>query len=150
MRRAWVLILAGACRGPAPELAPLPRFGTTASFVERAQPVLVAGCANPSCHGNAERPLSLFAVHRYRLEPADTWVDAPLTAAEEQHNFLQCSAFLLGLDTPEHSQLLTKPLAVRAGGSGHSGVEVFVDREDYDYRRLLWWVETALAERSGP
>ncbi|MCC6999967.1 MAG: hypothetical protein IT370_35540 [Deltaproteobacteria bacterium] len=145
-----VLLAVAGCVGAEPEAQPLPVVGGVAAFVVTAQPVLTARCANPSCHGNAARPLSLFAVHRHRMDSADTFLDAPLTGAEERHNFLQASAFLLGVDRAAHSLLLTQPLAVRAGGDGHAGVEVFADTEDFDYRRLRAWAATALGEEEGP
>ncbi|MEB2324747.1 MAG: hypothetical protein OZ921_19685 [Sorangiineae bacterium] len=145
-----LLIGAGpaACAWPTSE--PWPSFGTLDEFVTQAQPVLAARCSNPSCHGNPDRPLSVFAVHRYRLNAADTFLDAPLTREEQELNFARASAFLLEVGDASHSLLLAKPLAARAGGAGHDAVEVFGDREDYDYRRLRGWVEQALAAREAP
>ena len=121
----------------------LPVFGSLAAFAERAQPVFEARCANPSCHGSADRPLSVYAVHRHRLDRADVYLDAPLTEDELRHNHLQASIFLVGLDDASRSLLLTKPL------SGHAGVEVFAEPSDYDCQRLRAWIDSAIAEHGG-
>lgn len=146
------MLLLGSCQGACaePKSEPWPSFGTLEAYVTEAQPVLAARCSNPSCHGDPDRPLSVFAVHRYRLNAADTYSDAPLTDEEQRLNYAQASAFLIDVGDASHSLLLAKPLAARAGGAGHAAVEVFGDREDYDYRRLRDWVEQALAARGAP
>lgn len=132
------------------ETVALQRAGALAAFVEQAEPVLETRCANPSCHGNDERPLSLFAPHRHRLDEADVFLDAPLTGDELRHNFLQAQVLIGDVRSAAHSPLLREPLAARAGGMSHAGVEVFVDTADYDYRRLHAWVAHALAQREEP
>jgi hypothetical protein len=141
---ALTLFLLSGCVG-SEDLESLPLGGGLESFGAQAQPALATRCANPSCHGSAERPLSLFATHRYRQIPEQVYVDAPLTEDELRHNFLQAAAF--ALDCAEASQclLLTKPLDVAAGGSGHANIKVFMDTSDYDYQRLRSWIELALA-----
>lgn len=135
-----LLLLASACTlGGEPEDFPV--SGDVVAFAEQAQPVFAARCASPSCHGSVERPLSLYAVHRFRIDPADANLDAPLSDEELHYNLLRASAFLLDIDHASQSLLLTKPLA------HHAGVEVFVDDADYDCRRLRSWIEGALQER---
>jgi hypothetical protein len=136
-----VLLLTGGCDVGAGPVEEWPRFGGLDAFVEQAQPVLAARCANPSCHGRPERPLALFAVHRHRLDPADTFLDDPLTEEELRHNFNQTTAFLLDVSEPDESLLLVKPR------SEHAGVVVFGDAADYDHVRLREWIELALADR---
>ncbi|MBK7859691.1 MAG: hypothetical protein IPJ65_13945 [Archangiaceae bacterium] len=142
MKRSLLAALLAACAGSG-EGAPEPGAGSLDDFVALAQPVLEGRCANPSCHGNAARPLSLYAVHRFRLEPGALWLDAPLSERELRHNFRQASVFVEGASEPERVRLLLKPLSARAGGGGHAGVEVFAERDDYGYRALLAWVEAA-------
>lgn len=142
-RWAPPLVLLGACVAGA-GTEPWPAAGSVAVFAEEAQPVLAARCANPSCHGTAARPLSLYAVHRHRLDEDDDFLDAPLSDEELAHNLRQVSRFLVGVDEAARSLLLTKPL------SGHAGVEVFHDARDHDYRRLHAWIESVLAEGGAP
>lgn len=146
---ALAFLLLSGCVG-SEDVEPLPLGGGLEGFATRAQPVLAARCANPSCHGSAERPLSLFATHRYRRSAERVYMDEPLTEEELRHNFLQAAAF--SLDCAEASQclLLTKPLAVDAGGSGHANIEVFLDTSDYDYQRLRSWIELALEGSVSP
>lgn len=148
-RAALALLLLSGCIG-ADEVEPLPLGGGLELFEEEAQPVLAARCANPSCHGSAERPLSLFATHRYRRSPERVYMDEPLTEEELQHNFLQAAAFALACADASQCLLLTKPLAVDAGGSGHANIVIFMDTSDYDYQRLRSWLQRALAEGSNP
>jgi hypothetical protein len=146
---ALTLLLLSGCVA-ADEVEPLPLGGGLALFAEQAQPVFAARCANPSCHGSAERPLSLFAPHRYRQDPDRVYVDEPLTEDELRHNFLQTAAFTSSCTDASQCLLLTKPLAVEAGGSGHANIEIFMDTSDYDYQRLSSWVERALADGQRP
>jgi hypothetical protein len=136
-----LLLSIGGCDADAGGVDAWPRFGGLDAFEEQAQPVLSLRCANPSCHGRPERPLALFAVHRHRLDPADTFVDEPLTEEELRRNFLQTTAFLLDVTEPGESLLLVKPR------SEHAGVIVFGDVADYDHVRLREWIESALADR---
>ncbi len=143
------LVLAGACVD-AGDTEPLPIAGGLDAFLELAQPVLAARCANPSCHGNADRPLAVYAVHRHRMDPRDVYVDTPLSDEELRHNFVQASVFLLGVRDASQCPLLTRPLAVEAGGSGHASVAIFAGTADYDYQRLHAWIEATLDEGGSP
>ncbi len=138
-------VAAGACVVVEPTPEVWPDFGGLDAFVAEAQPVLAGRCANPSCHGDPARPLALYAVHRHRLDPADTYLDAPLDEAELAHNFRQTGAFLLEVTAAEASLLLTKPLSVASGGSGHTFGAVFADTDDDGYRTLRAWARAALA-----
>jgi hypothetical protein len=126
------------------EIEPLPQAGDFEQFVDLAQPILAARCANPSCHSDPDRPLFLYATHRRRLDPADTYLDTPLSDDELTHNHLRASLFVEGLEDGSESLLLRKPLAVAEGGVHHAGITVFLDASDYGYRTLHAWIETAL------
>ncbi len=143
MSRWATLLLLGGCV-PGTETEPLPLAGSVEAYADRAQPVFAARCANPSCHGSAERPFSVYAVHRRRLDGADVYLDTPLSDAELRHNLLQASVFLQGVGDASQSMLITKPLG------GHAGVQVFVDTADYDYRQLHAWIEAVLEEGDIP
>ncbi len=137
-----ILLLLGCL--PVTDGAPLP-LGDQARFVSEAQPVL-AGCANPACHGSADRPLEVYAVHLHRMDPADTWRDLPLTPEELFWNQVRASAFLWDLAAAEESPLLRKPLAPAAGGTEHVGGVRFEDTSDAEYRALAAWIDHALRE----
>jgi hypothetical protein len=144
---AALALAAAACAVEVPSAEPWPALGGVEPFAELAQPVLAERCANPSCHGNPDRPLAVFAVHRYRLDPDATFLDAPLTAEELERNFVRAAAFLLEVDAAEDSALLAKALAREAGGSGHDHGAVFTDRAEHDYVQLLDWATLALDAR---
>lgn len=139
----WLSLLATttACVASTGETTPLVSEDLE-TFAALAQPVFETRCANPSCHGNADRPLSLYAARRYRRVEARTFLDEPVSDDELLHNLLQASVFVDGLERASDSMLLTKPLGV------HAGLEVFAT-DDYDYRRLEAWVETALLAEEG-
>ncbi len=142
MRVAVLALLACASCLDAPAPQDLPR-AELAPFVDQAQPVLEARCANPSCHGTGERPLAVFAVRRYRLDAGDTHVDAPLTDEELRLNLLRAALFTVDVPHARDSLLLVKPL------SGHADVDVFTSAEEYDYRRLEAWVDEVLRSRGA-
>jgi len=147
---ACVLLLLAGCVGPEPGTEPWPDFGSIEAFEAQAQPILVERCANPSCHGDPGRPLSIYAPHRHRLDPSAVYSNEPLTDEERTHNFLQTTAFLMDVPSAEGSLLLTKPLAPEVGGAAHGGGPVFLDRHDYGYRELLEWSTRALDPVDDP
>ncbi len=114
------------------------------------QPVLAARCSFMDCHGNAERPLSLYAEQRYRL--GIDWVDfeTPLTGEELAANFDTVRSFIArGANEP---QLLSeKPLDTRAGGLYHQGKgdygpdDVFLSTDDPGYVLLREFIAGASA-----
>ncbi len=112
-------------------------------FELTVQPLLEERCSNPTCHGNTERALSLYAVHQHRLDPDHVYMDAPLTDEELRHNRLRASAFLIGLSDVEESELLRKPLATDAGGVNHKGETQVPDTETFGYRALRDWATRA-------
>ena len=103
------------------------------------QPVLERGCANPTCHGNAERPWRIYARHMHRADAAATWSDAPLTDAELTANATWTMPFIKHAD-PDGSELVRKPLHPSAGGSPHVGGAQYRDRDDPDFAALRAWV----------
>lgn len=144
MRSLGIAVVAlSGCLGETTPTA-LPMAGGVESFATDAQPILGPRCANPSCHGNLERPLSLYEVHRHRREPADRYGDRPLTSVELEHNLTRAASFIIDGDRPRDVLLLTKPLG------GHAGTAVFAATTDHDYLRLLAWVERARDEAEAP
>lgn len=143
MKHALIVVASATagCLG-SPEPVAIPTFGGVGPFEQTAQPVLVERCANPSCHGNAGRPLSLYGVRRHRKDARDNFAETPLTSEETAHNHAQASAFLLGVDRASDSLLLKKPL-----GDAHAGGAVFEDETEEAYVRLRAWCEAAVAAR---
>ncbi len=107
-------------------------------FVTEIQPLISESCANPSCHGDAKRPWQTFAVHQHRLDPADVFIDNPLSERELWLNYTRTIAFVGPTDEP----LLRKPLAPTKGGSDHVGGVQFESTDEYDYQVLQAWIET--------
>jgi hypothetical protein len=128
-------LLAGACveLPPGEPLAEL----DVATFAAEVQPVLDERCAAPSCHGRPERPLAIYSPRRYRREPARRFLDEPLDADELAANARGVASFGFAIDDGlEDSLVLRKPLALAAGGARHEGGEIFVARDERDYRTL--------------
>ncbi len=137
--RALVPLLAaslGACSFPEIGEEPLVLLDREA-FEAEVQPVLEARCANPSCHGRPERPLSTFAPGRYRASAGDTYADTPLTPAELTRNYLSSCALAAYEGRPEDALLVAKPLAAV---HYHGGDAVFAGDRDTDYRTLVAWI----------
>jgi len=107
-------------------------------FVRDLQPELATACSNPSCHG-VQRPLELYAAKLHRKDPSRVHFDEPLTEDELRLNHLRTATFLVGVNHPADSALLTKPLAPEAGGSEHTGGVQYSDIGEPGYRALLRW-----------
>lgn len=132
------LALAG-CVGPVGEVEAL-ELASIELFAEEIEPDLELRCASGGCHGNAERPLSLYAPGAYRADPAATYLDEPLTAWEVRQNARRVSAFAHG-DSAWSSLVIQKPLARSAGGVWHGGGEIYAETEDLACRALVRWLE---------
>ncbi len=139
---ALLLLLAGCITGPGAG-AELP-LGDAAAFASDVQPVLEASCANPSCHGTADRPLETFARFQHRLDPARVHLDEPITDAELDANRYAVAALLAGFDAAADSPLLTKPLAEAAGGSEHVGGACFGDAAEPGSAAIERWADAAI------
>ena len=147
MRRILPLLaalLAGGCgEGPEPGSTEAP-FADRAVFDLSVAPVLEARCANPTCHGGPWRPLALYAPRLHRMDPADLHRPGPLNEAERSANFERARAFLEEVYEPEECPLVSKPLAVDAGGASHGGGAQFEDAGERDYQAIRSWVRTCL------
>lgn len=136
---ALIALLGGCVEGPDALAAPFLEEDFLA-FAEHGQPVLAERCANPACHGRADRPLRVFARFQHRLDPAAVHLDEPLTEEELWQNYRRARA-LVRAEAPEASALLLKPLSEAQGGSHHRGGVQFEDPFEADYRALRLWVE---------
>ncbi len=95
------------------------------AFKAKVQPILTAhGCNAASCHGAPQ---------------SDFYTTCGMTDDELAFNFSQAWSFV---NTPvEDSQLLRVPLAVKAGGRGHTGGDQFAGLDDKDYLAVRDWAQ---------
>lgn len=105
------------------------------------EPTLEAQCANPSCHGRPERPLALYAPHRFRADPTRLFLDEPITEDELRHNYERSCAFAADLSSAEESLLWRKPLGLTYHGGG-----VTLSEHDPEARRIQTWLWSAFSE----
>ncbi|MBI2894305.1 MAG: hypothetical protein HYY06_12200 [Deltaproteobacteria bacterium] len=139
-----------------------------AFFRCEVEPILDRGCSMMGCHGT-NRPLRVFSRGRLRNSEVVQRVDSclkrgevdlaeagsatvmcegwlPHTDAEWKKNFDSARAFLMGVGSPEDSELLRQPVV---GGMPHEGVHLF-DRGDADYQTILEWLGGATREECDP
>ena len=134
-----VLSLVG-CVGPVGEEEAL-EVGSIEMYAAEIQPIVAERCASGGCHGRPERLLPLFAPGQYRLDPARTYYDEPLSDEELWANAERLSAFAHG-ERGVDSLALRKPLAEAAGGCFHEGGDVFRTTTDPGYRLMERWLAT--------
>jgi len=111
----------------------------------QVQPVIAARCAFMACHGNAGRPLRLYAEQRYRLGISWDDYETPITDAELAANFKMVGGFV-STKSGEANLLSEKPLDTRTGGLFHRGKDlygsddVFLGVDDPGYRILTRFI----------
>lgn len=145
MRLAFAMLVAAVlagCIGTPEGSTSVPVLDYDA-YVSDVQPIFVERCGNPTCHGRPERPFAVYAPERYRADPARTFLDEPLSGDELLANYESACAFSVHISDPTTCLLLSKPLAIDAGGAGHLGGDVWLDREDPEYRTVEAWLATA-------
>jgi len=136
-----LLLLCAGCDGPGPDPRPWP-VGDLEAFEQRVMPHLAERCASGGCHGDPDRPLSLYAPGAHRADPRRLHLDEPLTQEELVENARRVRAF--ALTAPVRDTLIVrKPLAPAAGGLWHGGGDVFADERDPGCRELVRWLRTA-------
>jgi len=96
------------------------------AFKREIQPIFTDhNCAAGSCHGAPQ---------------SDFYITCGSTPEQQAFNFSQAWSFV---NNPvDDSQLLRVPLAVAAGGRGHTGGDQFEDAEDGDYVRIKAWASS--------
>lgn len=140
--------LLAACMAEPPP-APLP-VGDMAAFAATVQPVLDLRCADPSCHGRVDRPLSVYSPGRFRRDPTRTFRLEPLDDDELAANARALAAFALEAGEVARCQVLCKPLAPGAGGCGHAGGVIFASRDEREFRALADWFAALRWTGGGP
>lgn len=105
-----------------------------AEFDSLVEPILVQrGCdsvAGGDCHGGAIQGT-------FRLSPPG--------AKDVQFDYDQ-ARMQVSLNPRTSSRLLTKPLAVAAGGVQHGGGEFFPSTSDPDYQAILEWINHGVVQ----
>jgi hypothetical protein len=130
----------------------------------RVEPILDRNCAMLGCHGTEiGRPFKLYARGRLRhsemVPGAPTCPDSSTmrdlakegtgtamclgwskhTPTEWQQNYDNARSFMVGLSSPDDSDLLAQ---VRYGGKAHTGVHFF-NKTDSDYTTIASWLSGA-------
>lgn len=145
MTHLWVIVagavLYAACVSGPGETRYVEAAADYELFAEIVQPVLTERCANPSCHGNPDRPLQLFAIHQHRLDPALTFTDLPLTEEEIRLNYQRALVFVSYHPSIEKCPLISKPLAESAGGVWHGGGVQFYEPSEPQCDAIRTWLE---------
>ncbi|HEX7477651.1 MAG TPA: hypothetical protein VF331_07580 [Polyangiales bacterium] len=114
-------------------------------FICNVQPVLTQSCAMFRCHGDGTRYLRIFARNRLRYGGTEAERNTVIRPDELRMNYLAASA-MVHPRKPDESFLLRKPLDQKSGGYFHRGAtifgmgNVFLDREDPQYKTLEAWV----------
>lgn len=147
MRRGRLLLLLaalGACTVDAASELGVAPSGTPESFSAFVQPVLQVGCASLDCHGDAGRPLRLYARNGLRAEVALRGQDA--SDLEILANMHAIAGLDPQIDRIDDHLLLLKPLAVEAGGLHHVGGDLWADRTHGVYRCLHAWLRSGVAD----
>ncbi len=152
MKRASALALAYAVAGAGCAVeeqgdAPVAVSGELADFAAYVQPVLRVGCASLDCHGNAGRPLRLYARNGLRQVATSRGQDA--TDAEMTANMIAIAGLDPAAADIEDHLLLRKPLAVEAGGLHHVGGDLWLDQNDGVYRCLHAWLRAGAGDEAG-
>lgn len=130
------LVGCGITRGEPPPEGPSPL--DAAAFEAHVWPLFEAQCAQPSCHGSAERSFTLYGPRALRLGGLGPL--APISAEELSADHQAAYRLLEGLDDPLRSILLLKPLRPEAGGLVHEGGSQFYDRSDPGFLTLACWI----------
>jgi hypothetical protein len=92
------------------------------AYVSDVQPILAERCSFGSCHGSSQ---------------SDFYLTCGDSAEQLQHNFVIAKSFV-SADT-DRSELLLRPLAVKAGGVNHSGGDIWTSTSDDEFETLRGW-----------
>ncbi len=95
-----------------------------AAFVRSVQPVLLESCAGSRCHGSPQ---------------ADLYLTCGDTGRDLRWNYEVALRHLS--DQPAQSELLRRPLGLRAGGVYHEGGAVLGNTESSAYKTILAWAK---------
>jgi hypothetical protein len=111
----------GACANESTEL--VVSTPNRMQFDQEVYPVLLRDCAFQACHGSTDRFLQVFGPGRGRIALGIKPLD-PAIPGEIMQSYDRARS-MIDASHPEQSLLLRKPLATKAGGSGHEGADEF-------------------------
>lgn len=110
-----------------------------AVFESTIQPILDSrGCSQAGCHyRDKSNPNSGGPGGSLRIYDCtgDSCTPEQLLANHDS------AAGMANLPNPTTSKLLTKPLALSAGGVQHLGGDIFMSTTDQDYTTILGWIQ---------
>lgn len=136
---ALVYVTAGCGQVDPGEEAAIGQLDQTV-FAATIQPILDArGCSQAGCHyrdknsPNTGGPGGSFRVFDCSGNSC--------TAQQVLANF-ESSAGMANIANPGSSKLVTKPLALSAGGVQHLGGDIFLSTADPDYAAILAWIQS--------
>ena len=86
-------------------------------------PILIRDCGFHTCHGSEERMFRVYGPGRARLSN-DLRAYEAVTGDELSLSF-SIALSMIDTEHPERSLILTKPLALEAGGAAHGGIDDF-------------------------
>ncbi|MCC7536188.1 MAG: PD40 domain-containing protein [Deltaproteobacteria bacterium] len=107
-------------------------------FDDEVAPILERRCLSPVCHGISDADVEADTVDPLRMLIR---VDGRGRIRDLEAARRIAVAHINTLESPDHSGLLRKPLALEAGGSPHEGGHPFATRDHPEYRTLRAWVE---------
>jgi hypothetical protein len=118
-------------------------------FEREVYPVLLRDCGFQACHGSTDRFLQVFGPGRGRIALEIKPLD-PIVPMEIEHSYNRARS-MIDVNHLEQSLLLRKPLATKAGGSGHEGADdlgrnVYQSPIEPGYAAISRWV---LGQPSG-
>ncbi len=112
------------------------------AFAAAIQPILdTRGCSQAGCHyRDKSNPNTGGPGGSFRIFECS---GAPCTPEELLANY-DSAAGMANFANPTTSKLLTKPLALSAGGVQHLGGDVFLSTADADYAAVLGWIQSPI------
>jgi hypothetical protein len=118
-------------------------------FALEVYPVLLRDCGFQACHGSTDRFLQVFGPGRGRIALEIKPLD-PVVPLEIEHSYDRARS-MIDANRLDQSLLLRKPLATKAGGSGHEGADelgrnVYQSAIEPGYAAISRWV---LGQASG-
>jgi hypothetical protein len=135
---AAALVLA-ACTGTDPGAVPVPRALSLPAYMHDVHAIFEGRCATLDCHGNALRPLRMYA--ETGLRATDALRGRPITADELASNVAAAEA-VDGADVVDDSVILLKPL----GRMKHTGGTVWATPDDPQAVCVRGWLAGTTAD----
>lgn len=113
-----------------------------AAFAASIQPILDArGCSQSGCHyRDQSNPNTGGPGGSFRIFECS---GGSCTSEELLANH-DSTTGMANISNPTSSKLLTKPLALSAGGVQHLGGDIFLSTADADYATILGWIQSPI------